>query len=153
MYVIKFVTPLPYILLIVTTLLSYLIYKGKLTAVRRQDRSSTIAILLLVIAVAGIAFLVKPYKYNSYIGQYVIPGKMITRTGVVEADEGPNTWEERRTYWQPETKTGETVMNVIGWLNFVIVAACFISCLKFYSKSKEKEDNLKTKTRHTSDFT
>jgi hypothetical protein len=147
----KFVTLLPYILLIVTTFLSYLIYKGKLTAIAPDDASSVIGMLFFVIVIAGIAFLAKPYRYNNYIGKYIVSGKMVTRTVTVEADEGPSTWEERRTYWEPETKTGETIMDVIGWFNFGLVIGSFVLCLKFYSKSKEREDNLKKENRYFSD--
>jgi hypothetical protein len=150
LYLMKFVTPLPYILLIVTTFLSYLIYKGKLTAIAHGDASSVIGMLLLVLAIAGIAFLAKPYRYNNYIGKYIVSGEMVTRTVVVEADEGPNVWEERRTYWEPQTKTGEIIMHIIGWFNFGLVIGSFILWVKFYSKSKEIEENSKKKNRYFS---
>ncbi len=57
----------------------------------------------------------KPYRYSSYIGKYIVPGKMVTRMVTVEADEGPNSWEERRTYWKPRTKTSEN-NNGDNWL-------------------------------------
>ncbi|MEJ7683605.1 MAG: hypothetical protein WKG06_38250 [Segetibacter sp.] len=115
LYMINFVTPLPYILLFVTTFLSYLIYKEKLTTIARGDASSVIGMLWLIILIAGIAFLAKPYRYNNYIDKYIVAGKMVTRTVTVEADEGPNTWEERRTYWESETKTWQN-HNGYNWL-------------------------------------
>ena len=151
LYLMKFVTILPYLLLLSTTFLCYLIYKGKLKALAQNYVSSTIGLLLFVIVIAAIPFLAKPYKYNSFIGQYLVSGKMVTRTVLVEADEGPNTWEEERTYWQPETKFGKTMMDIIGWINFAIVISCFIFCLKFYLKTSEKEDKGKN-NRYTSNF-
>jgi hypothetical protein len=140
LYMMKFLTPLPYILLIVTTFLCYLIYKGKLTAIGHRDVSFVIAMLWLIIIVASIAFLAKPYRYNTFIAKHIVAGKMVTRSVTVEADEGPNTWREKRTYWEPETKSGKTVMEVIGFFNFALVVGSIYLCLRFYSKSKERED-------------
>lgn len=142
LYLMKFVTALPYIVIFVFTLLSYLIYKGKLTLISRADASSAISSLWLLILVAGVTIFATPHRYKSYIGKYIVPGKMITRTVTVEADEGPSAWQERRTYWQPRTKTGNTVMSLIGWANIGFVIGSFYLCLRYYSKAKEKERNI-----------
>lgn len=143
LYMMKFLTPLPYILLIITTFLCYSIYKRKLTAIGHRDGSSVIAMLWLIIIVASIAFLAKPYRYNTFIARHIVAGKMVTRSGTVEADEGPNTWQEKRTYWEPETKSGKIVMDVIDFFNFGLVIGSIFLCIRFYSKSKEREDYLK----------
>lgn len=137
LYLMKFVTALPYIVLLFVTLLSYLIYKGKLKSISRADSRSAISFLWSMILVAGMTIFATPHKYKNYIGKYIVPGKMITRTVTVEADEGQNTWQERRTYWQPKTKTGSTVMTIIGWFNIGLVVGTFCLCLKFYSNAKE----------------
>lgn len=129
-FLMKLITPLPYILLICTTFLSYLIYKGKLPGIARKDGSSVIALLFVIIVVATSAFMSKPYIYKNYVGKYIVPGEMVTRTVTVEADEGPNTWEEKRNYWEPKTKTGETIMEIIGWFEFWIDSWCIYSVSK-----------------------
>lgn len=152
LYLIKFITLLPYILLVIATFLSYLVYKQKLTAVNAKDGSSVLYMLWLVILVAAIAFIAKPQKYDKYIGKYIVRGKMVTKVVTVEADEGSNTWEEMRTYWEPNTKTGETIMNMISWFNLTLVAISIILCIRFYVRTKEREDKLKKKSRYSTDY-
>lgn len=80
LYLTRFITPMPYIILIVGTLLSYLIYKEKLSAIDAENASSAIGMLSFVILVALLAFLAKPHRYDSYIGKYLVAGKMVTKT-------------------------------------------------------------------------
>jgi hypothetical protein len=108
--------------------------------------------LWLVFMIAIIAFLAKPHRYDTYIGKYIVPGRMVTKTITVEADEGPNTWEEKRTYWQPDTKTGETIMSLISWFNLALVIGCIALCIEFYAKNKERENHLKKKNRYLPDY-
>ena len=77
---------------------------------------------------------------------------MVSRTVTVEADEGPNTWEERRTYWEPKTKSGKTIMDIISWFNIVLVVISVVLAIKFYSKTKERENKLKKKNRYLPDY-
>lgn len=76
---------------------------------------------------------------------------MVTKSVLVEDDEGPNTWEELRTYWDPSTKAGEIAMDGIGWLNFVIVMSSIVIPLIFFFKIKAKED-LEKNSFNSSDF-
>ena len=77
---------------------------------------------------------------------------MVTKTVTIEADKSSNTWQEKRTYWQPNTKTGETIMSMIGWFNFLLVAGSVILCIKFYAQTKEREDKLKKKSKYLPDY-
>ncbi|HRP33708.1 MAG TPA: hypothetical protein PKV73_17550 [Agriterribacter sp.] len=140
-YLIKFITPLPYLLLIATTCIIYLIYKGKLTTVKREDSASVVGMLFFVIVLAGISFLANPYRYKNYLGQLFVSGKIVTKTVMVEADEGPNVWEERRKIWVPDTEAGETIMEMISYFNFGLVITTFFLCIKFYLKCKDREDS------------
>lgn len=150
-YMIRLVTPLPYILIVASILMSYLIYKGKVTAIAFEDASSFIAMFFMVICIGAVAFLVKPNRYNTYIAKNFIPGKNVTKIVTVEADEGSNTWKERRTYWQPKTATGEILMDILGWFNFAVILTSFILWLKLYSRSKMRENQLKGKSKYDPD--
>ncbi len=143
-YLNQLITPLPYILIILTTSIVYLIYKDIWTIVKREDAASVIAMLFFVIVIADIAFFVKPDRYKNYLGQFFVSGKMTYKTVIVEADDAPNTWEERREIWQPDTKAGESVMDIIEYFNWGFMITSFVVCIKFYSKSTDHEKHLQS---------
>ena len=143
-YLINFITPLPYLLLIATTSIIYLIYKGKLSAIKPEDASSVIVMLFFVIVIAGLAFFTNPNRYKNYWGRLFVSGKMITKTVIVEVDEGPNTWEEERKVWEPDTNVGKNIMAMIGYFNVGLVIMSFLLCIRFYSKCKVQEDHFQS---------
>ena len=100
-YMVMLITPLPYILILVTTFLAYLIYKEKLTAIAQGDGSTFNYIMMLIIAITYASIIAKPFRYKNYIGKYIVSGKMVTRTVTVEAHEGPalGKREELRKFW------------------------------------------------------
>jgi len=135
---IKANTLLPLILLITIPVFCYLIYKEKIPRLTYKDSSVIIFSLFFVIIILAIVVFAKPYVYESYLAQFVTDGKMVTEKVTVEADEGPATWEEVRTFWRPNTESGETAITLIGWTLTVLCIGSLLVCIKYYVLAKKK---------------
>lgn len=151
-YLIRIITVLPLILLLVTPIICYLIFKERIPGIAFEASSSIIFFLSFMIFIVMMVTLLKSYVYESYLGEFVVDGKMVTKTVLQEADDSPHTWEEERTYWVPNTEKGKRIMNLIEWVLGIFSIGSVVLCVRYYVKAKEKENKVKKKSRYLPEY-
>lgn len=137
-YLFKVVIASPIIGLIIIPTFCYLAYKERIPGITLKDSVGAIELTSFIIAISVFTIFAKTYVYESYLAEFVVDGHMVTKTVTVEADEGPGSWEEQRTYWQPNTLKGERVIKIIDWLLIALCVGTIIVCVKCYILAKEK---------------
>ncbi len=144
-YLMAHIPALPLFFLCVLPIVSFLIYEEKLPKLNRKYNQSLLLINIIVVFYSCLIIIFSPYSYVSFLSRSIVDGRQVTRIVTMQADEGPNTWEESRTYWEPYSQKGERVMDFIGWFIIILGIISTYCTFRFWKKNAEEEEKEKLK--------
>lgn len=137
-YVMRYAKWLPLVIFIIIPLVSYCLYKDKISFVKYEATPEIILMLNFIWIVAMIYTAAKFHLVHNYLSEFIVDGRYEFRMVTMEADDSPATWEERKKLYIPNTVKGQRIMDFLElFIGFLMIGSFILIC-KYYGGAKIK---------------